>query len=389
MMRFSRPAAPRHVRWRTVGASRRKRVLAPAGSIPGDEKLRAAHRERMAAVGDDIDPEVLDTIELMGLGRFKGTNLPWRQEQRRSLLSCSAHKVGMVIAAGDPLPPTKADHVELALVGRSNAGKSALLNALTGYRAHKGAASVHARPGWTTSIQFFEMRAPNMMPHEDPLMTLVDLPGYGPAVADAAAKALWQRATKRYMRSRSQLAGAFVLIDSSLGLTPDDHAFLDFLDSARGGEPLPYHGVLTKCDLLEPFELAQSYALIEKELAARKGYAGGDLPICSAKNSAGVAELWRRLREGVETLAMTRTDDAMLEDDHDDDHNNDARESLEAIGLSIQPLHDGAFDKPEPSTMMDVSTQQQGVKAGQLRRRRRRQPMKRKVQKTSSSTMGT
>jgi GTP-binding protein len=329
-----RPAAVApHVRWRT-GGRLSQRALAPVGSIPGDEKLRAAHREQMAAVADSIDADVLETIKLMGLGRFKGTNKANRQESRRGMLTCSAHKVGMVISAGDPLPQVKASQVEVALIGRSNAGKSALVNALTGARAHEGAASVHARPGWTTSIQFFEMREIGTHPHEDAAMTLVDLPGYGPAVANAAAKALWRRATRRYLRDRPQLACAFVLIDASLGLTPDDRSFLDFLDGARGGgAPLPYHGVLTKCDLLEPLELAQSYELIERELRDRAGYAGGDMPICSAKNSAGVAELWRRLREGVRALAASRAEGEFAmgngDEDGDDSHHEATMEETQ------------------------------------------------------------
>lgn len=126
-------------------------------------------------------------------------------------------------------------------------------------------------------------------------MVLVDLPGYGYASTGAARQKHWAKATRKYLRTRTQLACAFVLIDATLGITADDERFLDVLDSLR----VPYHGVLTKADLLAPLELAQSYKLVSQRVTEREHYAGGDLPICSARNAAGVAELWERLKLGV------------------------------------------------------------------------------------------
>ena len=322
------PSIALQVRNRT-GTRRQARLS--EGSIPGDEVLRTAHFQAMADLGDDFDVQAFETILKLKLGRQKGVNLPQQQAMRRTSVDFpDAHRVGMVIQAGDPLPPLPSDLAEVALCGRSNAGKSALLNALTGHQPHKGVASVSARPGWTTSIQFFEIRRPGSKPHEDGVMTIVDLPGYGPAAASEAVRQQWARATRRYLRNRKQLICAFVLVDATLGLTPDDRDFLDLLDTCvgKGGERIEYHGVLTKCDLLEPHELAQSYTLIAREMEARSGYAGGDLPMSSARNHTGVGELWQRLHGGVEQRQLQLEED---EEGDDDDEEEDEGEDKEDV----------------------------------------------------------
>ena len=180
------------------------------------------------------------------------------------------------------------------------------------------------RAGWTATIQFFELRdlETGRSNLDDALFTMVDLPGYGPAVADARTKARWSKASRHYLRTRQQLVCAFVLIDASLGPTEDDIAFLDLLDRGQNGKrlvlllpasppppppallpllplpailltastpPLPgkpvqYHVVLTKADLLTPLELAQSYMVIQRELLHRPGHWGEDMPMTSATN---------------------------------------------------------------------------------------------------------
>ena len=276
------------LRWR---GSRAQRRLAPFGSIRGDEAARAAYHEALANIGLDVDPEVVDNIEELNLGRRKRGRTAKAISLRRTH-ACSAAPIGIILEPGDPLPHLNPNIPEVAIVGRSNVGKSSLLNALLGDRAWDGVASVSARPGWTANIQFFEL---SEQPGE-PLMTLVDLPGYGPAPAAAAAtRRRWERATRAYLQVRPRLACAFLLLDASLGVTPDDDVFFDLLDERR----LPYHVILTKGDLLTPLELAQSYELVRRHVVPRPSYAGGDMPMCSAATAAGIASLWERLRGGV------------------------------------------------------------------------------------------
>lgn len=260
-----------------------------------DEALRVAYVESLEdAVGDAVDPDVVEDIAELRLGRQRGAHTARASNARRSH-ACTATLVGAVLAADDAMPTLPDPELpEVALVGRSNAGKSSLFNALTGDKSRRGAAAVSHTPGWTTSLQFYELREPGGSA-EAPLMTLVDLPGYGPAATKAAVRTRWARATKRYLREREQLACAFVVLDATLGVTADDESFLDGLDRAG----VSYHGVLTKADLLTPHQLAQSYERIRRCVDSRPGYAGGDLPVCSARNAAGIASLWHRMRLGV------------------------------------------------------------------------------------------
>ena len=133
------------------------------------------------------------------------------------------------VVAMDGLPP--ADRVEVCFSGRSNVGKSTLINALTGRR---GLARTSGTPGRTQEINFFTLAD----------RYLVDLPGYGFAKAPVRTVEAWQRLLKEYLAGRPTLRRAFVLIDSRHGIKPPDAEIMDLLDRSA----VPFQAVLTKAD---------------------------------------------------------------------------------------------------------------------------------------------
>jgi GTP-binding protein len=131
------------------------------------------------------------------------------------------------------LPPTTA---EVAVVGRSNVGKSSLINAL----AHRKAlAHVSKTPGRTQLINLFEVA---------PGMTMVDLPGYGYAKVPGRVRATWGPMIEGYLRDREGLAMVVVLVDGEIGPTPLDLQMLDWLR----GEGVPHQVIATKSDKVKP-----------------------------------------------------------------------------------------------------------------------------------------
>ena len=153
---------------------------------------------------------------------------PERAEHARVLLSKAEFLKGVV--AMDGLPP--GDRAEVCLAGRSNVGKSTLINALTGRRALARASNT---PGRTQEINFFTVTDSHY---------LVDLPGYGFANAPVAVVEKWQRLLKAYLRGRASLRRAFVLIDSRHGAKAVDEEIMTLLDSAA----VPFQAVMTKAD---------------------------------------------------------------------------------------------------------------------------------------------
>lgn len=160
---------------------------------------------------------------------------PAAAEAARRLLTGQVEFLKGVVAM-DGLPP--ADRIELCFAGRSNVGKSSLINALTGRR---GLARASNTPGRTQEINFFTVADSHY---------LVDLPGYGFAKAPVAVVEKWQRLLKSYLAGRQTLRRAFLLIDARHGPKPVDEEIMALLDKAA----VPFQAVLTKADKVKAAE---------------------------------------------------------------------------------------------------------------------------------------
>ena len=162
------------------------------------------------------------------------------------------------------------DQPEVALTGRSNAGKSSVLNRLTGSRA---TARTSKTPGRTRMLNFFALQSG---------ARLVDLPGYGYAKAAASAQAQWQSAVNDYLSHREQLAGVILVTDiRHPGMAFDE----DVIRWATASE-MPLHILLNKADKLKRGRQAQAIARYRQRLAEGQG-----VQLFSAANGAGLDEL--------------------------------------------------------------------------------------------------
>jgi GTP-binding protein len=178
---------------------------------------------------------------------------PQAREAGRLLFAGGAEFLKGVVAM-DGLPP--ADRVEVCFAGRSNVGKSSLINALTGRKALARASNT---PGRTQEINYFTLGESRY---------LVDLPGYGFAEAPLKVVEKWQRLLKAYLAGRQTLRRAFVLIDMRHGIKAVDEEILTLLDRAA----VTFQVVLTKADKVKASErervLAQVRAALSKHPAA-------------------------------------------------------------------------------------------------------------------------
>jgi GTP-binding protein len=195
---------------------------------------------------------------------------PAREAGRKLFAGEAAFLKGVV--AMDGLPP--ADRAEVCFAGRSNVGKSSLINALTG---RKGLARASNTPGRTQEINYFTLGESHY---------LVDLPGYGFAEAPVAVVEKWQRLLKAYLAGRQTLRRAFVLIDARHGPKPVDEEIMGLLDRAA----VTFQAVLTKADKVKAKDRA---AVLDKTRAtlARHPAAFPELVLTSAEKGCGLETL--------------------------------------------------------------------------------------------------
>lgn len=182
------------------------------------------------------------------------------------------------------LPPMRG--LEIAFAGRSNVGKSSLINALV---KHHGLARTSNTPGRTQELNYFRA------PHRDVFM--VDMPGYGFAQAPKDKVAIWTEVVRGYLRGRQNLGRVFLLIDARHGLKKVDEDLMELMDTSA----VSYQAVLTKADKIKPHELARVIAETETALATHPA-AYPFLIATSSETGRGIADL----RAAIALLAEER-----------------------------------------------------------------------------------
>ena len=202
---------------------------------------------------------------------------PWELESGRLLFSRPCEFVRGVLKL-EEMPD--ADQPEVTFAGRSNVGKSSLINALTG---RKSLARTSVTPGRTQEINFFDLNGRLM---------LSDLPGYGFAQAPKDKVAMWTDFIKKYLKGRPTLRRAMVLIDSRHGLKEVDRNIMSLMDDSA----VNYQIVMTKADKVKPGPLAATRAAIAKELTEHVA-AHPDILVTSAAEGFGMAALRAALSE--------------------------------------------------------------------------------------------
>ena len=178
----------------------------------------------------------------------------------------------------------RAEASEIAFLGRSNVGKSSLLNALVGEKTAK----VSQTPGRTRAINFFALLDQSQRRQ----LVFADLPGYGYAKISKSISAGWPAFIEPYLAIRSTLKLCVCLVDSNVPAQESDRQLMEFLDSRKR----PYIIVATKSDRMSGNRLSQAMGTLTRE------YPGASIIAFSAKTGTGKEEIWKQIRAWAERL---------------------------------------------------------------------------------------
>lgn len=211
---------------------------------------------------------------------FPLTEIDEAQRERGRMLFAGGADFLKGVVAMDGLPP--ADRPEVCFAGRSNVGKSTLINALTGRKALARASNT---PGRTQEINFFTLGEDHY---------LVDLPGYGYANAPVDVVAKWQRLLKNYLSGRASLRRAFVLIDARHGVKKVDEEIMSLLDTSA----VTFQCVLTKADKVKEADREKVLAQVRSRLATHPA-AFPEIVMTSSEKGQGIDTL-RAIIAGLE-----------------------------------------------------------------------------------------
>jgi len=179
---------------------------------------------------------------------------------------------------------------EIAFLGRSNVGKSSVINSLVGTKL----ARTSSTPGRTRAINFFELRIAGK---PRPELIFTDLPGYGYAKLSREISGQWPSFIDPYLKERATLALCVTLVDSNIPPQESDHQLLEFL-SATGR---PFVIVATKSDRLSGNQLGNTLRVFQEK------YPGARVVPFSAKTGAGREQLWQEIRKAAEAMSVSHS----------------------------------------------------------------------------------